>query len=133
MALLVFSDRCHFCQDVLKYVQSEPALQPIIRFWNITTQGIPHERIKRVPTLVTNEGKMMVGSEVRAWMESMVPCEFDSFDPVDFAYNIDGTDTNDGMFELEKYGSQLQPHLTPELEAKINENPSTAYQKRSAN
>ena len=65
-------------------------------------------------------------------MESMVPCEFDSYDSVDFAYNLDGTDTNDSVFDLEKYGSQLQPQLTPELEARINENPSTAYQKRSA-
>jgi hypothetical protein len=132
MALLVFSDRCHHCHDILKYIQGQPALQSIIRFWNVTTQGIPHKKITRVPTLVTDEGKMFIGSEVRNWLESMTPFEFESFDSTDFTYNIDGSDTNDFHFQIEKYGTQLQPHITPELEEKINSNPSQAYQKRSS-
>ena len=131
MALLVFSDRCHYCQDLLKYIQSEPSLQPIVRFWNIVTQGVPHKKITRVPTIVTNEGKMMVGSEVRAWLESMVPSEVESFDSANFTFNLEGSDTKETAFDLEKYGASLQPKLTPELEAKINSDPSTAYQQRS--
>lgn len=133
MALLVFSDRCQYCQDILKFINSEPSIQPVLRFWNITTQGVPSKKITRVPTLVTNEGKMMVGSEVRAWIESMIPSEIESFNSDNFTFNLDGSDTSDSVFNLDKYGSSLQPVLTPELEAKINENPSTAYQKRSAN
>lgn len=132
MALLVFSDRCHHCHELLKYVQAQPALQPILRFWNVTTQGNPHKKITRVPTLVTDQGKMFVGSEVRNWLESMTPCEIESFDAADFTYNIDGTDSREALFSLDKYGTQLQPVLTPELEEKINTNPSQAYQKRSA-
>jgi hypothetical protein len=132
MALLVYSDRCQYCQDVLKYIEREPALQPIIRFWNIIDQGVPSKKITRVPTLVTNEGKMMVGSEVKAWLESMVPSDVEFFDNSNFVFNLDGSDTSDNVFNLERYGTSLQPHLTPELEARINENPSTAYQKRSA-
>ena len=75
---------------------------------------------------------MMVGSEVRAWIESMIPSEIESFNSDNFTFNLDGSDTSDSVFNLDKYGSSLQPVLTPELEAKINENPSTAYQKRSA-
>jgi len=133
MALLVFSDRCQYCQDILKFINSEPAIQPVLRFWNITTQGVPSKKITRVPTLVTNEGKMMVGSEVRAWIESMIPSEIESFTSDNFTFNLDGSDTSDSVFNLDKYGASLQPALTPELEAKINENPSIAYQKRSAN
>lgn len=131
MALLVFSDKCQHCQEILKYVQGQPALQPILRFWNVTTQGVPSQKIKRVPTLVTNDGKMMVGAEVKAWLESMVPVQFESFDSVDFAYNLDGTDANENMFEMSNYGASLQPIITPELEEKINSSVTSAYQKRS--
>lgn len=132
MALLVFSDRCQYCQEILKFINSEPSIQPVLRFWNITTQGVPSKKITRVPTLVTNEGKMMVGSEVRAWIESMIPSEIESFGNDNFTFNLDGSDNPDSMFNLDKYGASLQPALTPELEAKINENPSIAYQKRSS-
>lgn len=131
MALLVFSDKCHHCQEILKYIQGQSALQPVLRFWNVSTQGVPSQKIKRVPTLVTNEGKMMVGAEVKTWLESMVPVEFQSYDSVDFAYNLDGSDGNDGLFEMSNYGASLQPIITPELEEKINSTVSTAYQKRS--
>jgi hypothetical protein len=131
MALLVFSDRCHHCHDLLKYIQAQPALQPILRLWNVTTQGNPHKKITRVPTLVTDQGKMFVGSEVRNWLESMTPCEIESFDENDYTFNIDGSDTREDLFSLDKYGRQLQPVITPELEEKINTNPSQAYQKRS--
>lgn len=133
MALLVFSDRCQYCQEILKFVNSEPSIQPVLRFWNITTQGVPSKKITRVPTLVTNEGKMMVGSEVRAWIESMIPSDIESFATDNFSFNLDGSDNSDNVFNLDRYGSSLQPTLTPELEAKINENPSVAYQKRNGN
>ena len=132
MALLVYSDRCQYSHDILKYIQSQPALIPIIRFWNVTVQGIPHQKITRVPTLVTDEGKMLVGSEVKAWLESMVPCDFESWDANSVCQNLDGSENPGDFFDLDKYGMSLQPKLTPELEAKINTNPSQAYQKRSA-
>jgi hypothetical protein len=132
MALLVFSDRCQYCQEILKFIEREPSIQPVLRFWNITTQGVPTKKITRVPTLVTDEGKMMVGSEVKAWIESMIPSEIESFNNTDFTYNLDGTEELDNMFNLDRYGASLQPVLTPELEAKINENPTSAYQKRNS-
>jgi len=75
---------------------------------------------------------MMVGSEVKAWIESMIPSEIESFNNTDFTYNLDGTEELDNMFNLDRYGASLQPVLTPELEAKINENPTSAYQKRNS-
>ena len=132
MALLVYSDRCQYSHDILKYIQSQPALMPIVRFWNVTTQGVPHKRITRVPTLVTDEGKMLVGSEVRAWLESMVPTDFESWDTSSMCQNLDGTENAGDFFDLEKYGTSLQPKITPDLEQKINANTAQAYQKRSA-
>jgi hypothetical protein len=132
MALLVFSDRCQYCHEILKLVEREPSIQPVLRFWNITTQGVPSKKITRVPTLVTDEGKMMVGAEVKNWIESMIPSDIESFDSANFTFNLDGSDTRDSIFNIEKYGASLQPIITPELETKINEDPSVAYQKRNS-
>jgi hypothetical protein len=128
MALLVYSDKCRWSQEILGYIKTQPALLEIVRFWNINEQGgVPSKRITRVPTLVTNDGKMLVGKEVQAWLESMVPCDFESWDAGTGA-NLDGSE-NPGMFEIERYGESLQPRLTPELEAKIGGDVQDAYQK----
>jgi hypothetical protein len=127
MALLVYSDKCKWSQDTLTYIKTQPALIEIVRFWNINEQGLPTKKITRVPTLVTNDGKMLVGQEVMAWLESMVPCEFESWD-AGAGSNLDGTDTP-GMFEFDRYGESLQPRLTPELEARIGGDVQDAYQK----
>jgi hypothetical protein len=61
---------------------------------------------------------MCVGKEVQAWLESMVPCDFDSWDAGGNCSNLDGTD-DPNLFELDSFGQSLQPRLTPELEARI--------------
>ena len=81
---------------------------------------------------ISLEGKMLVGSEVRAWLESMVPTDFESWDTSSMCQNLDGTENAGDFFDLEKYGTSLQPKITPDLEQKINANTAQAYQKRSA-
>lgn len=66
MALLVYSDKCKWSQDTMTYIKTQPALLEIVRFWNVNDQGLPSKKITRVPTLVTNDGKMLVGQEVMA-------------------------------------------------------------------
>jgi len=120
MALLVYSEKCKFCADIITFIKTQPTLLEIVRFHNISTQGVPSKRITRVPTLVTNDGVMKVGSEVKNWLESMLPNDFESWDSSgNLCSNLDGTE-NSGMFELDSYGSSLQPKMTPELEAKIS-------------
>ena len=127
MALLVYSDKCKWSQDTMTYIKTQPALLEIVRFWNVNDQGLPSKKITRVPTLVTNDGKMLVGQEVMAWLESMLPCDFESWES-GAGSNLDGTDTP-GMFEFDRYGESLQPRLTPELEARIGGDVQDAYQK----
>jgi hypothetical protein len=45
-----------------------------------------------VPTLVTNEGDMKVGGDMKKWLEQMVPFDFESWDPSPSLSNIDGTE-----------------------------------------
>lgn len=121
MALLVYSDKCNFCVETMSYIKTQPELLQILRFHNVSTNGIPSQRITRVPTLVTNEGKLYVGSDVRNWLESMVPMDIVSFNNDMFSItNLDESDEPGNFFDLNLYGVPLQPVLTPELNNKIN-------------
>ncbi len=129
MALLVFSEKCKYSLDVIALIQSQPALIQIVRFHNVTTLGTPSKQITRVPTLVTNDGNLLVGAEVKAWLTNMIPCEFENYDSRGPATsNFDGTDEPNGFFGLEQYGEGLQPTMTPELEEKIGRSVTDAYQ-----
>lgn len=129
MALLVYSDRCNHCVDIMTYIKTQPSLLQIIRFHNINTNGLPSKRITRVPTLVTNEGNMLVGAEVRSWLESMVPLEIDTWCPsgVCTASLAEEQDQVGDFFDLNMYGVPLQPVVTPELHNKINKKVNEAF------
>ena len=129
MALLVYSDKCKWSADIMNFIKTQPALIEIVRFHNINTQGVPSKKITRVPTLVTNEGQMLVGAEVKNWLVSMIPNDFDSWDGTgNLCSNLDGTE-NECLFDLEKYGESLQPMMTADLEEKISMNVTEAMQK----
>jgi hypothetical protein len=129
MALLVYSDKCKWSADIMSFIKSQPALIEIVRFHNVNTNGVPSKKITRVPTLVTNEGQMLVGQEVKNWLVSMIPNDFDSWDGTgNLCSNLDGTE-NGCLFDIEKYGESLQPVMTPELEEKIAMNVTEAMQK----
>lgn len=130
MATLMYSDRCQYSAQIIKLIQENPALVKVMRFHNVTTHGIPDKQVTRVPTLITNDGKLLVGLEVKAWVESMTPVHvveaLDSFGPA--TTMLDGTDSEVGsMFDLDRYGSSLAPTMTPELEQKINRKVQDAY------
>jgi hypothetical protein len=129
MALLVYSDRCNHCVDIMTYIKTQPALLQIIRFHNINTNGLPSKRITRVPTLVTNEGNMLVGAEVRAWLESMVPLDIDTWCPSGLCTSSLGDDQDQvgDFFDLNMYGVPLQPVVTPEMHNKINKKVNEAF------
>lgn len=130
MATLVYSDRCQYSAQIIKLIQENPALVKVMRFHNVTTHGIPDKQVTRVPTLLTNDGKLLVGLEVKSWVESMAPVQnieaVDSFGPA--TTSLDGTDSEVGnMFDLDSYGASLAPALTPDLEQKINRKVQDAY------
>ena len=130
MALLVYSDKCKHSQGIIAFIKTQPSLLEIVRFHNVSTHGVPSKKITRVPTLVTNEGKMCVGGEVKSLLESMIPTEFCSWDATgSLCTNLDGTDASDNLFDMGRYGESLEPMWTPELEQKISMSVTDAYQK----
>ena len=126
MALLLYSNKCTHSADTLAFINSHSQLKQIIQLHNVNTQGIPRQyagKITRVPTLLTKNGKMLVGSEVKQWLVSLLPVEELTTCNIQgkcggFA-SLDGHD-DDSFFDLDHYGQSLQPAMTPEIQAKIN-------------
>ena len=129
MALLVFSDRCQYSFELLNFIKSNPTLGPMIRYHNVSTQRRPaNPQVKRVPTLVTSDGNILVGGEVRNWLESMIPVEIENWSAGGIlTASIDGGDGGPDMFELDSYGTSMQPMVTAELKAKMSKDVKDAY------
>lgn len=137
MSLLIFSPKCQHSRELIDFIQARPQLKQLIHYHNINERGIPPEykhRISRVPTMLTKNGKVLVGSEIKAWLMSLLPNEEVFFDDIGgFSCSMTSLENDDevrnggGIFDMENYGSTLQPPMTPDLQAKINRSVSEAY------
>ena len=71
--------------------------------------------------MLTQNGKMLVGAEIKAWLESLLPVQ--ELESCDFGTcgmtTLDGEGT-DSIFSLDSYGQSLQPPMTAELQEKIS-------------
>ena len=118
MSVLVFSDRCKHCIEIIKYIQQHPELQTIVRFHNVN-KGVP-KRVTRVPTLLTSDGKTLIGGEVKAWLESMLPASFCEYDGCSMGMTtLDNTETDSRHFDLDMYGQSLKPNVSREIEERM--------------
>jgi hypothetical protein len=125
--ILLFSPKCQHSMQLLGYLDANPQLRQIVQLHDVTRHGIPPafaRQITRVPTLLTKNNKLLVGNDVRAWLESLLPnrisnCDFNSKGCAFSSF--DGSEDDGGdIFSLDSYGQSLQPAMTPELMAKIN-------------
>jgi len=112
--------------DVIEYINKVPQLKQLVHYHNINTQGIPpnyKNKINRVPTMLTKNGKILVGNEIKNWLDSLLPKKEVEHSGIGaFGCSMTSLDGNDNtsMFSLEDYGKSLQPAMTKELEEKIN-------------
>jgi len=131
MALLIYSTKCQHSQDIIQFLNKNEQVKQLVQFHDINQLGIPPQyaqKISRVPTLLTKNGKILVGNEVKNWLQSLLPNE-------DFEHqslcggggmsstmSTFGGDSEGGgdLFELDNYGQSLQPAMTPELQARIS-------------
>lgn len=131
-ALLVYSNKCQHSQKVIQFIRSNQQLSQLVKFHDINVHGVPRDysqHIKRVPTMLTKNGKILVGNEIKNWLESLLPNELTScqLGKCSFGTNLDNSDDSDELFSLDRYGTSLQPAMTPELEAKINQSVNEAF------
>lgn len=132
-ALLVFSPKCTHSVDIITFINSHESLKSVIQYHNVNTQGVPPQykaKLTRVPTLLTKDGKMLVGKEIKQWLVSILPSEITNWSPSRLnVASIDNESFDDSLFDINKYGQSLQPVMTRELEEKINRNVGEAFQK----
>src|SRR6056300_326110 len=124
MSLLIYSPQCNHSLDVIDFINKHEQLKNIVSYHNINKLGIPPQyknKISRVPTMLTKNGKFLVGNEIRNWLQSLLPVK-----------DLDVAGTNE-MFEIDSYGVTLQPAMTPELEEKISRSVSEAYNQQTKN
>jgi hypothetical protein len=133
IALLLYSNNCKHSRDLLNFLQQTPQFNNLITFHDVNRLGVPpqyKQQIRSVPTMLTKNGKLLVGGEIKQWLTSLMPCELSNFSfqgrGGGFGSSLDDDDDCD-LFSLDSYGQSLQPAMTPELEQKINQNVSEAY------
>src|SRR6056300_601447 len=76
MSLLIYSPRCKHSMDVIDYINKHQQLKQLVHYHNVNTQGIPpnyQNKINRVPTMLTKNGKILVGNEIKNWLDSLLP------------------------------------------------------------
>ena len=72
MSLLIYSPRCKHSMEVIEYINQHQQLKQLVHYHNINTQGIPpayRNKITRVPTMLTKNGKILVGAEIKNWLD----------------------------------------------------------------
>ena len=132
--LLIYSPKCLHSKDIVQFILSKPELKQIVTFHDIHTMGIPQEfknKITSVPTLLTKNGKLLVGNEVKQFLYSLLPCDISQCSVSGCGIGsscLDG-DTEDSLFNLDNYGESLQPAMTEEIRNKIKSNVSETYDK----
>ena len=126
MSLLIYSPRCKYSMEIIDYINSKPQLKQLVNYHNVNTQGIPpayQDKITRVPTMLTKNGKILVGNEIKNWLESLLPNKQIEHCGIGGWCSMTSLDSNDNemdIFSLDNYGQSLQPAMTRELEEKIN-------------
>jgi hypothetical protein len=105
--------------DVIEYVNKHPQLKQLVHYHNVNTQGVPpnyRNKINRVPTMLTKNGKVLVGNEIKNWLDSLLPAkEITQAGLGGMACGMTSLDGGGGvsdMFSLDDYGRTLQPPMT---------------------
>lgn len=128
MTLLVYSENCKYCGELIAFIRSQTVLLNLVRFHNINKQGVPNG-LTRVPALITTDGATVIGGEVKNYLESLLPTTIEStnLNSRVVTSSLDGT-SGDNYFKFDSHGASLAPPMTKDLEEKINRNVQDAYQ-----
>ncbi len=126
--VLIISERCPYCVEVVNFIKEHPVLIPMIRVHEITRDGVP-EGITRVPVVITSAKEKHTGLEVLRWLESMIPTSFEGVcSGSHMCSNFDEPVDDVGEhFPLDAYGISLAPVMSKELKNKIEKSVNEAY------
>ncbi len=128
-ALLVYSQKCKHSLEILNFIEATPQIKQMVQVHDVNRLGVPAQyakQINRVPTMLTKNGKILIGNEIKAWLESLLPAKFTNCDLNSCKSfggslaSLDGGEDGDSIFLLDNYGQSLQPAMTTELQNKIS-------------
>jgi hypothetical protein len=121
-AIMLYSPRCEHCLEIFGLLEQCP-FKDSIKYQDIHKEPIPEEYRKvltHVPGIITEDGRLLMGLEVKQWVLALMPTEVESFDHLKLASFDGNPNIVPGLFDIESYGAPLAPPMTPELESKIN-------------
>ena len=127
--VLVFSEKCPYCLEVINFIREHPVLIPMVRTHNINREGVP-EGITRVPVVITATNERHIGIEVLRWLETMIPTTFEGCPAGSRCATANFDEPPDEIgdaFPLDAYGISLAPPLTKDLKNKIDRPVNDAY------
>lgn len=112
-AVLIYSDISEPCRAILRFIQDNPVLGPIVQLYDIRDQGPPQDvRLSSVPALITSDRQVIEGrAAVQHWLSTF------TYKPVT-SYNI--LKKSSGYAPISRVGRNYEPAMTAELERRIN-------------
>lgn len=118
-SVLVYSMKSPFCVELLNFINEHEVFKTIIKFHDVNAHGVPNG-ITRVPSLITNEGKVIIGGDIKTFLDGFVLADIEPVDSSTGTFGIDGNDMSGNWFDIERFGQTLKPTITKEIEEKIS-------------
>jgi hypothetical protein len=127
MHVLVYSLKSEYCVTLLDFVKGHEELMSILKFHDVNKFGVPNG-VQRVPTLICPDGRILIGSDIRDYLESFLQMDPEGSTNT-FGFDINGNDIDGGFFDVNQFGTPLAPKMTSELEQRISSDVNDAYSK----
>lgn len=127
-SVLIYSLRSDYCKELIEFVKSDDLLKTIVKFHDVNTQGVPNG-ISRVPTLISPEGKFIIGGDIKEYLEGFIVSDIEPVGGNFKSVELDGSNSTGNWFEIDRFGQSLQPKMTKDLEEKISMSVEDAYHK----
>lgn len=109
-----------YCVELLNFVNEHDILKTIIKFHDVNVNGVPNG-ITRVPSLITNEGKIIIGGDIKSFLDGFMIADIE---PVESSssrtFGLDGNEMSGSWFDIERFGESLKPTITKDIEEKIS-------------
>lgn len=127
MNVLIYSLKSDYCVSLLSYIKEHEGLMAIVKLHDVNKSGVPNG-ISRVPSMVTKDGNVIIGGDIREYLEGFIASIPEGLDCARGMCDLGGAEGS-SFFDLDNYGTSLAPKMTPELEARISSDVQDAYQK----
>ena len=107
MNVLVYSLRSEYCVQLIDFIKGNDLHNSLVKFHDVNKSGVPNG-IQRVPSLITSDGKILIGGEIKDYLETFLSSEPNGIGNGGGTYDLDGAD-GDNFYSLDSFGETLAP------------------------